>query len=140
MKSICIVSCTKNKQNYECNAKIMYSKSTLFKKQIELIEKKYKCDYYILSAKYGLLKPDDIIKPYDKSLYKFNKTEFSDWVKKVYNKLILYENIDDTNIIFFCGNIYRKDIIPYLKHYDEPFKGLGIGNQLKKINEILKGV
>jgi len=61
---IAILNCKGTKQNYSCSAEEMYSKSYMFAKQLEIVNKNYD-EYYILSSKYGLIKPTTIIEPYD---------------------------------------------------------------------------
>ena len=61
---IAILGCKSQKQDYECPAEEMYSKSYIFSKQLEIVNKNYD-KYYILSSKYGLITPDTIIEPYD---------------------------------------------------------------------------
>ena len=61
---IAILGCKGVKQNYTCPAEEMYSKSYIFSKQLEIVNKNYD-KYYILSSKYGLITPDTIIEPYD---------------------------------------------------------------------------
>jgi len=61
---IAILNCKGKKQDYTCSAEEMYSKSYMFSKQLEIVKKNYD-KYYILSSKYGLVKPTTIIEPYD---------------------------------------------------------------------------
>jgi len=57
-KTLGLISCTKSKRNYSCPAKEMYSASELFRKAYDNCIKNY--DHVaILSAKYGLLLPDE---------------------------------------------------------------------------------
>lgn len=58
MRSLGLISCTKSKQNYPCNASAMYQASDLFRKAYSYATKNYDV-VAILSAKYGLLLPDD---------------------------------------------------------------------------------
>jgi hypothetical protein len=49
-------------------------------------------------------------------------------------------DLDKDKFIFLAGSKYRKYILPYLKNYDIPLEGLGIGKQLAFLkNEINKG-
>lgn len=73
---IALVSCTKLKADYPCCTRDMYQDSTLFKKAVKFIEQQDYDDWFVLSAKYGLLGQHEVIKPYDltprigKSLFK----------------------------------------------------------------------
>lgn len=66
---VAVISCKKQKQEYACEADEMYSKSFVYRAQRDFIKPAYN-QYLILSSKYGLIKPDKIIEPYDKSIYK----------------------------------------------------------------------
>lgn len=137
MKNICFVGCTKSKQNYECSAKEMYSKSVYFNKQLKYIDFMYNCEYYILSAKYGLLSPDTKIQPYDLSLNYMSTEEYNKWVDIVSKEIIENIDINNVNAIFLCGKKYRGKLMNLFKNYEEPFKSLGIGQQMKKMNKVI---
>jgi hypothetical protein len=53
---VALVSCTKVKANYPCSTKEMYKQSNLFKKAVKFIEQKDYDEWFVLSAKYGLLR------------------------------------------------------------------------------------
>ena len=63
MKTLTIISCSNKKRDYACRADEMYI-GPFFVKLYDLA-KRIGGDIYISSAKYGLLKPDTIIEPYD---------------------------------------------------------------------------
>lgn len=137
METIYFVGCTKNKQDYACSAKEMYSKSVLFKKQIAYINKISDDDYYILSAKYGLVHPDHKIEPYDISLYNMKQCDYRKWCEYTRTQMTYYFDVDNIHAIFLCGNKYRQEFLSLFNSYEEPFKGYGIGQQIKKINEVI---
>jgi len=64
---IAITNCRSMKQEYECSAEEMYSKSYVFRAQKDFFKFAYD-EYYILSSYYGMITPQKIIKPY-KSLH-----------------------------------------------------------------------
>lgn len=129
---IALVSCTKLKQDYHCQAQEMYLPSTLFSKAINYIKQQDYNKWFILSAKYGLLNPNDLIEPYDLTLNNMKSEEIKKWSQKVFNQLITY-NIHE--IDFYTGEKYRKYLMPMLEKIDIkcniPLKGLGIGKQLQ---------
>jgi len=43
--------------------------------------------FYILSAKYGLLHPNDLIEPYEQTLKTATKKEKQDWAQRVDKKI-----------------------------------------------------
>ena len=123
-----IVSCVSAKSEYSCEAGEMYQ-SVWFKKAIEFIGAR---DYYIISAKYGLLHPHDFIQPYNLSLYDLDVKTRVEWGKSV-SKSIQKKIPYNQTIVFLAGKTYIKYIIGHLNNYKvgTPLKGLGIGQQLK---------
>jgi cytoplasmic iron level regulating protein YaaA (DUF328/UPF0246 family) len=138
MVRIALLGCTKLKQKYQCDAGEMYTASPLFRTIKRYISKFDYDQWFILSAKYGLLKPTDEISPYDESLYDKSKTEYNQWVKTVIKQLdeIITE---DVVVDFYCGKKYRDGLIPHLTRkgikYHIPLEGMGIGQQLKFLKE-----
>jgi cytoplasmic iron level regulating protein YaaA (DUF328/UPF0246 family) len=61
--TIAIITCGSTKQDYSCSAVEMYSDGIFFKTMKTYVEHTYD-KYYILSGKYGLLEPNQIIEPY----------------------------------------------------------------------------
>jgi len=138
---IALVSCTKLKQEYSCEAKDMYLPSQLFRKARNYIEKNNYDNWFILSAKYGLLKPTDIIEPYNITLNTMKKDEIIRWSYDIFNILSKY-NIKIMD--FYCGEKYRRYLIPLLKNKyitcNIPMESMGIGQQLRWLNKnIIKG-
>lgn len=125
---IALISCTKLKQDYPCEAQEMYLSSQLFKKARNYIEQNKYDAWFILSAKYGLLKPMDIIEPYNITLNTMKKNEIVEWSYKVYDQICKFEL---SQVDFYAGEKYRKYLIPLLQNKNIicniPLKGLGIG-------------
>lgn len=128
MKNVYLLSCVSKKLSRPAKAKNFYV-STWFRKAQDYIGQN---EYYILSAKYGLISPDQIIEPYEKTLNKMDTATRKLWADDVVNEII--KTIDlGTNLIFLAGNRYREFVIKELKGYtvEVPMIGLGIGQQLK---------
>lgn len=117
----------------------MYSASNLFRKAYAYATKTY--DYVaILSAKYGLLFPDDKIEPYDLTLNTMKSQQRKDWARKVFNQIKSSLELNDFEKIFFhAGKKYRQYLIPKLEALDIqceiPLRHLGIGKQMAWYNE-----
>lgn len=112
----------------------MYRESTLFKKVVKFIEQKDFDEWFVLSAKYGLLRQEDEIEPYDLTLNKMRASE-----RKVWSNLVL-KQIDNLQlnlkqIDFYTGAKYREYLIPALEqkgiNCNVPLQGKGIGEQLQ---------
>ncbi|TKC19125.1 DUF6884 domain-containing protein [Robertmurraya kyonggiensis] len=130
---IALTSCTKLKAEKPCNAKEMYLKSNLFRKATTYIENKDYYDWYILSAKYGLLDKHNLIVPYDITLNSMKTSERMDWAKKVLSQIEAL-TLDLEEVDFYAGKKYREYLIPMLEDAGikckVPLKGKGIGQQL----------
>jgi len=133
LKSMGLISCTKKKQNYSCMASEMYSASDLFRKAYAYAVKEY--DFVaILSAKYGLLFPDEKIEPYNLTLNDMSSEEVKKWSEKVFNQMENRLKLSDFDKVFFlAGKKYRQYLIPKLEkkrlHCEVPLGSLGIGKQ-----------
>ncbi|MZP30421.1 hypothetical protein GTO91_11925 [Heliobacterium undosum] len=77
-----LISCTKRKRAYACKACELYSASSLFQKAYSYCLERYD-RVYILSAKYGLLLPDQWIDPYDETLKNMGVGKKKEWASSV---------------------------------------------------------
>ena len=133
MKSLGLISCTKSKQDYPCKAFEMYMISDLFRKAYSYAVKNY--DFVaILSAKYGLLFPDDKIEPYDLTLNDMDSQKRKEWAEKVFSQMKNRLRLQEFDKVFFhAGEKYRQHLIPKLEKigikFEVPLKHLGIGKQ-----------
>lgn len=132
LKSLGLISCTKSKQDYTCKASEMYQPSDLFRKAYSYATKNY--DFVaILSAKYGLLFPDDEIEPYDLTLNNMKSQQRKEWAEKVFSQMRNRLKLDDYKVFFHAGKKYREHLILKLMKVgirsEIPLKGLGIGKQ-----------
>ncbi|TVX99402.1 DUF6884 domain-containing protein [Paenibacillus cremeus] len=132
MGKIALISCTKLKQEFPCSAREMYMKSTLFSKIALYIEQQDYSEWYILSAKYGLLFKDTSIEPYDVTLNNMNVSDRKAWALRTAQEIV---DLGANHVDFYAGRRYREYIIPILKGkkmaVGVPLIGLGIGEQLR---------
>ena len=129
-----LVSCTKSKRNYPCKAYEMYSPSNLFKKAYSYATENYDI-VAILSAKYGLVLPDDEIDPYDMTLNKMKEEQRRNWANNVFEQMRKRLDLDKIRSAYFhAGRKYREYLIPKLEATGirciVPLKGLSLGQQL----------
>ena len=66
---IAVLGCTKSKQAYACPTREMYSRSAFFQTELTIIRKIYGENWVVASSKYGIVKPGQIIEPYNTTLY-----------------------------------------------------------------------
>jgi hypothetical protein len=95
--------------------------------------------WYILSAKFGLLKPNKIVAPYDVTLNSMTREERALWGKRVIRQLVRAIPRRAT-VILLAGQRYRENIEPYLRErchsVKVPFSGLSIGWQLSRLKQL----
>ena len=97
--------------------------------------------WFILSAKYGLLKPNEKIDPYDESLHQMDDSERLEWSKRVQDRLSTM--IDPTtNVIFLAGEKYRGHLQKYFEQEGRltraPMSELGIGRQVAWLQKLIR--
>jgi len=133
VKSLGLVPCASLKQEYPCKASEMYSASDFFRKAYSYATKNY--DFVaILSAKYGLLFPDDKIEPYDLTLNDMKSQQRKEWAEILFNQMKSRLRLEDFDKVFFhAGKKYRQYLIPKLENIgiecEVPLEHLGIGKQ-----------
>lgn len=135
---IIFIACTKKKQGYPCKAKEMYRPSQLFRGGWKYAESLKPDAIYILSAKYGLLNPETIIEPYEKTLITEKDAQIRQWSIMVADQ-IKKEGINRMDhAVFLCGKPYRKYIQNLFPNHSAPVSHLGIGKQMQFYKEHTK--
>ena len=142
MKKIVLISCSSKKVSLKKGQKIkainLYD-SALFKKAWEYAQLLKPDRVYILSAKHGLVKPDDLLATYNKSLNNASAEERKNWSAGILQSL-KKEGIDlnKDNIIILAGENYWKYLAPHLGNKSLPYREnncKGIGYILKFLND-----
>ncbi|MGB9936991.1 MAG: DUF6884 domain-containing protein [Methanobacterium sp.] len=144
MKKICIVGCGKKKvwdnekSESSINAKDIYT-GVFTHKCIQYAQKFYKNSYYILSAKYGFLFPDESVKgPYNECFHKKNSNPIS--TEELLKQINDYDLNNCEKIVVLGGKYYTeliKNLFPQ-KEVINPLEGCkGIGQMIKKLNELI---
>jgi hypothetical protein len=124
--TIGLVGCGKGKLDYAASARNLYT-GALFRKSSAYCIANYE-GWFILSAKHGLLHPDDVIDPYDLSLKNLSAEERRLWAKRVLAQ-IEERKLNDATFYIHAGDRYAESLEPHLQS-QRPLKGLGIGKQL----------
>jgi hypothetical protein len=128
-----IIACCSKKAPSATLAQDLYQ-STLFKKSREYVENNTQ-NWLIVSAKYGLIFPGQVIEPYDQTLNKMSKDERTAWKNIVVRQLTkLQESVNQPiTFVVLAGAKYRT---PF-EFFDHtiPMEGLGIGLQLQWLTE-----
>jgi cytoplasmic iron level regulating protein YaaA (DUF328/UPF0246 family) len=137
MAKVVLISCVSKKLHHKSKAQDLYV-SPLFLKNLKYAKSLNPDKMFILSAKYGLLRLDKEIEPYDKTLNKMRSNEIKEWANSVLNQLKKSTDIENDEFIFLAGNNYRKFLLPHLKHYKIPMLSLSIGRQLQWLSKRIK--
>lgn len=134
MGKIVLISCASKKLDERVEAKDLYV-SPLFKYNLKYARSLHPDKIFILSAKYGLLKLEDKVGPYNTTLNDMKDAEIRTWSINVLEQLKKEANLEQDKFIFLAGEKYRRHLAPQMKNYQIPLKGLGIGKQLKYLKE-----
>ncbi len=133
MRRIVLIACGARKRSQPSKARDLYV-SPLFQKNLRYAERLAPDRIYILSAKYGLLDPDDEVEPYDLTLNAMESAEVRFWAAQVLEQLAQRTDLKQDQFIFLAGAKYRRYLIPHLAHVEVPFEGLTIGKQLRSLS------
>lgn len=129
---ITLVSCVGQKLNQPELAQVIYQ-SPWFVKCKRYVQSQG-WNWFIISAKYGLVNPQQVIEPYEQSLNTATALERIKWSEQVFNS-ILKALPDGGTVRFFAGKKYRQYLIPLLEkagyQVEIPLQELGIGQQLQ---------
>lgn len=118
---IALIACVKEKVDYAAPAREMY-RSSLFESWIKDALDIQKVDrYFIVSGKYGLLKPDEIIEPYDLNLNNQSESYKNEWSKKVLKRLSEFCDLEQDEFIIYTNSTYYTPVIEAVRHFDIPF-------------------
>ena len=135
-EKIALVSCVSKKLDHSAVAGDMYL-SVWFKYAREYAERNFN-EWFILSAKHGLLRTDQVISPYNVFIGDLSANERRQWAINTARSVSDIVT-SDIEISIFAGKKYRQYLVPALIFSDfsvtVPLEGLGIGQQLKWFKE-----
>jgi hypothetical protein len=126
---VILVSCVSKKNAERMTARDLYV-SQWFLKARQYAESQG--EWGILSARYGLVLPDEEIDPYGMTLNKMNRNDRVEWANLVAKQIA---NCTRDDLTVFAGRRYREHLIPLLESQGYavaiPLEGMGIGKQLQ---------
>lgn len=129
MKRIVLISCASKKLQHQARAKELYI-SSLFQLSLAFAKELEPDEFYVLSAKYGLVDIDKMIEPYDLTLNHMSAKQKREWAKGVLDQLRVVANLEKDHFIILAGRNYRDNLIPHMNSYVVPLEGMRIGEQL----------
>lgn len=130
-KKIALVACVSRKTSRSLPAKDLYI-SDWFRKA-SAYARRVANEWYILSAKYGLVSPDTTIEPYDETLNRMPAAARRAWARRVLKDLSQVLRPGD-HVVILAGKRYRENLVGPIQQMgcsvEIPMEGLGIGKQL----------
>ncbi len=129
--SVHLVSCVSRKAATASPARDLY-RSPWFRKARAYVEARGD-RWWILSAEHGLVGPDELIAPYEKTLNRMPIADRRRWAQGVYSRLV-EELHPGEEVVFLAGARYREHLEARLVgdgfRVVVPMRRLGIGQQL----------
>ncbi len=135
-KPIGLVACSKSKRSDPCEARSLY-RGVMFEKSRMHVT--YKCDGWgILSAKYSLLLPDQVVAPYDETMNQKDPEEREHWETSVNLRIKqVFPDWKTRNFLVLAPKAYRGGLCGL--HTISPFQGMrGNGDMLRYLTEANK--
>lgn len=150
MAVIVLVGCSASKSSRACEAKDMY-RGTLFRSSYSYATALRPNKVLILSALYGIVHPNSIIRPYNVTLtyvspkkrsmkpdlLVLNSYEKAEWAEKVIEQLSLEASVVHDTFIFLTGEEYILPLADKISNIEKPLSGLRIGERIKFLKDKL---
>jgi len=134
-RRVLLIGCVKSKTPGRHRAKDLYV-STLFRRRRGFAEA-MPVPWFILSAKHGLVRPDEELEAYDEALSSYSRADREAWGERVARALLAeIGDLSGTAFEIHAGVRYVSAIEPALVAHgatvDVPVRGLRLGQQLAR--------
>lgn len=140
-KRIGLVSCSKRKSRKKASARRLFQ-GALFKKALVYAEKNYDI-ILLLSERYHLIGPDEVIEPYEEDIYRMSQSERRAWADAVFSELKKFI-IDNSEVYFHASKLHREKLVERLEDLGvtcyAPLANLMLGEQLQWYNRESYGI
>lgn len=123
--TLVLVGCVKRKQACPAPAKALYT-SGLFQKRAAFA-RKFGREWFILSALHGLVRPEDMLEPYDVTLNDQAVVERRTWARQVEETLLPHLQAGD-QLVLLTGAKYGEFLTPSLER-----QGFTVINPLARV-------
>jgi hypothetical protein len=134
--AVYLISCVSKKREQACPARELYISDWFLKAR--RYAKASGCHWFILSAEYGLVAPERVIAPYERTLNTMPVAERRAWAERV-SKQLAVAVPKLSHVVFLAGERYREFLARHLTDrgvvVSVPMKGLGIGEQLSWLGQ-----
>lgn len=137
---IALISCSKLKKPYRCEAHELYSASELFSLSYRYVREVENVDrVYILSTKHGLVRENEIIEPYEKAPVDMTTDELKAWAQSVFDRLSAECDINKCEFIVMAGKSLYEELLPLLPHAELPLRKMNLEERLSFLKRALAG-
>lgn len=133
MKPVGLVACCKSKLGRAAPAKDLYT-GTLFRLSVAWLGPRVE-GWAILSAKHGVLLPDEVTEPYEKTLVGASRDSAREWGELA--GMDLRQMFPGRKFLVVAGKAYM-GALRGLEH-EEAFGGLSLGHKLHALKEAIDG-
>ena len=131
-----LVSCVSKKGVQPAAARDLYA-SPWFRLARSYVER-HRAEWFILSAEYGLLEPDRVVAPYNRTLNAMAAAERRAWAQRVMQSIRVLDQHWE-RIVLLAGLRYREFLVDELCDVatvvEAPLARLGIGQQMRWLKE-----
>ena len=132
-RALALVSCSKSKLAKASPASELYSASQAFRLAYEFARRRAQ-DIVILSAKYGAVRPSEVLAPYEETLKGASRARKREWAKATHAMLVgmpEYQRAD--SLLWLAGQDYYGELLPVIardgKRSELPLARLSQGKQ-----------
>lgn len=114
-RTLALVSCTKSKLPTASPAAELYSASQAFRLAYEFA-RRHADDIVILSAKYGAVRSDEVLAPYEETLKGAPRARKREWARATHAKLrTMSEYQKASNVLWLAGRDYYDELLPLIE-------------------------
>ena len=131
IEQVYLVSCVSRKSPTAAPAREFYVSPWFV--AVRVYVEATRAPWFVLSAKYGLVRPGQVLAPYDETLNKMKIAERRAWASRVTAQMDELMPTVQT-VVVFAGLRYREFLMEYMSQrwtVEVPLEGLGIGEQLQ---------
>lgn len=132
-----LVACAKTKARTASAARALY-RSPWFTKARAYVEATGS-PWFILSAEHGLVHPDTVLGPYERTLVGMDRAARLAWAREVHGQLLVRRLLPPfvSRVVFLAGEAYCDPLADWIsvrgrcpETVEVPMQGLGLGQQL----------
>jgi hypothetical protein len=133
-KTIVLIAGTGQQASEKAEAKDLYT-NPLVNLSLQYALSRRPDDIFILSGKHYLVKPDEVVEPYDAYLSTMKADELKSWSDEVLRRLSEVSDLQRDKFIILAAGKYRKHLLEEIANYELPTEGLSLTEQRDFLKE-----